>query len=131
MSIAECAVAGIDPNECGFKVNRSTYDQIQESLACSKWEMISLWWKSLQQAARETEFDKDAAGEFFAWLAKVDLDSMLFRLPSYNSPLSSIYHTLPYPIANILRRAVEKAPVKLRFYTDLALAQVENIHHES
>jgi len=124
MSIAECALAGINPNECGFSVNRSTYDQIQNSLAGSRWEMIALWWKPLQQAIREeTELDVDDSREFFVWLSRVNIDSMLSRLPPYSSPLSSIYHTLPYPIADILRRVIERIPVKLRCYADLALAR--------
>ena len=129
MTIAECALAGINPNECGFVVDQSTYHRIPILLAGSGWEKIARFWKPLQQAIlEETELDLHGSREFFVWLKRLNIDSMLSRLRPFCSPLSSIYHTLPYPIANILRIVMENTPAwRLRYHTDLALARPQQV----
>ena len=123
-TIPELALAGIDPNDCGFVVDQSTFNLIRVKLfsphSTKREDMVS-WWKPLQRAVLDgTELDLYGAREFFDWLKRVNLDSIVRPDESF---LSNLYHRLPYPIAKLLRTIWEKTPVwRLRFYADLALA---------
>jgi hypothetical protein len=97
-TIAPLALAGIDPNECGFCVDESTFDYIRASLPHHVRSDIAVWWKPLQRAIpEEIETDRYGTRRFFEWLKSVDLESI--AKPDRN-PLWNLYYRLPYPIAH-------------------------------
>lgn len=124
-TITECMLAGIDPNGCGFSADQQTLELIRMRLTSPysfSSQEIADWWKPLLQAIpNETELNYSAK-QFFDFMKRVDIDSIVRH---ENSFLSKCYHRLPYPISHILRVVWEKTPARrTRFYTDLALARV-------
>jgi hypothetical protein len=102
-TIAELALAGVDPNECGFCADRSTFNRMrvlfQRKLLTR--QDIVLWWRPLQQAVlNEVEGGLCGARQFFGWFKTMDLES---SAGPYGSPLSDLYYRLPYPVADLLR----------------------------
>jgi len=109
-TIAALALAGIDPNEYGFLVNKSTFDRMkglfQRRLMTR--QHIEVEWRPLQEAIPvEMEEDPYGVGDFFRWLHTIDLRS---SARPYESLRSKLYHRLPYPIADLLRVVWEKTP---------------------
>lgn len=111
-TVAELTLAGIDPNECGFGVDHSTFDRMRlliQGRMLSHREM-GLAWKPLQQAIpNEIEGCSHDAKQFFEWLKTVDLDSVEGRPGGF---LSDLYFSLPYQVANLFRTAWETKPVR-------------------
>lgn len=100
-TIAELALAGIDPNECGFTVDQTTFNRISELFQKRQLthHEILLWWKPLQEAIpNEIEDTPPDAKQFFEWFKTIDLNSSGGR---YNGQLTHLYHKLPYPLANM------------------------------
>ena len=134
LTIAPLALVGLDPNECGFSADQSTLHQIRPLLRYrttpedSGQSEATSSWKALQQAVpNEITFDRYGARHFFEWFKALDIDS----LPRpYSSPLSKLYHRLPYPIANMLRTVWQETPSqRVRFYMDLAFAPPRSRKH--
>jgi hypothetical protein len=115
-TIAELTLAGIDPNKCGFGVERSTFNRIRTLFRRRSLTLqdIALWWKPLQEAIRtipsEIEGDPYGAKQFFEWFKTIELAS---AARPRDSPLSNIYRRLPYAIANPLRVVWERIPARL------------------
>jgi len=111
-TIAELALAGIDPNECGFGVDRSTFNRMRvlfHGRMLSHQDM-ALWWKPLQRAIpSEIEGASYDAKQFFEWFKTIDLDSSARRPGSL---LVDLYFLLPYQLASLFRTVWEMTPVK-------------------
>jgi hypothetical protein len=103
-TIAELALAGIDPNSCGFSTDHSTFHRMKTlSQRGLSRQDVELWWKPLQQAVPEViEEDFRGVKEFLKGLKTMDLDSSVRR---HSSTLSEVYYRLPYPAASLLRIA--------------------------
>jgi hypothetical protein len=103
-TIATLLLAGIDPNECGFKLNESILKLVKTLFRQKKTSLkiILKFWKPIQQIIPdEIETDKCGSKEFFTWLKNVDLNSVGKPL---NEPISILYHKTPFPISNTLRK---------------------------
>ena len=135
-TIAELALAGIDPNECGFRMDHSTFPRMK---ALFKKELTSqdlaLWWEPLQQAVpEEIEHDLCGSREFFKWLKAMDLNSSVRH---QTSPLSKVYYSLPYPAACLLRIAwvtfrqhrnrFRRSPEAPSFFDDVAITNARTL----
>ena len=98
-TIASLLLVGLDPNECGFSADQSTLYQIGTKLRYSSDDSSeggAVVWKALQRGIPDKiEYDRYDAKRFFEWFRSVDIDS----IPRpYSSPLSKLYHRLPYPV---------------------------------
>ncbi len=103
-TIAALVLSGIDPNECGFHIDNSTFNLMKyllEKKILSK-KHLDLWWKPIQQAIPDS-IQKDYYGSrsFFEWFKTIDLDSLS---GNYRTPLYVLYTFFPYWISNIFRK---------------------------
>ena len=103
-TIASLTYAGINPNECGFHVDDSTFELMrfifEEKLLTQK--HIKIWWKPLQKMIPdEIEGDVFGSKQFFEWFKTLDLDS---KGRQYRNPLYSLYFQFPFFVSDNLRR---------------------------
>ena len=106
-TIAPLLLAGIDPNECGFNVDDSTFNLMrtlfeQKKLSHSH---ITLCWKPLQRIIPDRiEGNLCSSRQFFEWFKTINLDLLARARPSDKSILSLLYHKFPYSISNLFRK---------------------------
>lgn len=117
LSIAALAASGIDPTECGFSIDRSTFDRVRMRILNADVVNVEAYWKPLQQAIPDViGLDRYRAKRFFEWFKGVDLDAISrshLCLDLDAIPRSfPIYYWLPYPIQKILRMAWNSALTK-------------------
>jgi hypothetical protein len=111
-TIAELTLAGIDPNECGFSVDHSTFNRMRALFQgrMQSHQDMALWWKPLQQAIpNEIEGGSYDAKRFFEWFKTIDLDSSARRPGGL---LTDFYFSVPYQLASLFRMVWEMTPVK-------------------
>lgn len=111
VSIAMLAAAGVDPTECGFSIDRSTFNRMRRVVLRADAVQVATYWKPLQQAIPGLiRLDSCGARRFFEWFRRVDLGagSRLHRRSF------SIYYWLPYPAQKILRIARNRALNRVR-----------------
>jgi hypothetical protein len=111
-TIAELTLAAIDPNECGFSVDRLTFNRMRAMIErrMLSHQDIALWWRPLQQAIpNEIEGLSYDAKQFFEWFKTMDLDSLA---GGPRSILSTFYFLLPYELASFFRKLWEMTPNK-------------------
>ena len=106
-NIAHLVSEGIDPRDCGFKIDGSTFKFmrfiIEERLLTK--EEIKINWKILQQRIPEKIFFNIYGSEqFFEWFRKADLDSMG---RTYRTPFFKIFFKLPYNLSISLKKIYE------------------------
>ena len=100
-TISALAFAGINPNECGFEVNRSTFILMKSLIERKKLDEFSIEtnWKDLQNMTpNKIENDLYGSKAFFEWFKKCNLNLAQERLDVYKR----IYYKLPYHIARAL-----------------------------
>lgn len=117
LSIATLAAAGIDPTECGFSIDRSTFNRIRRRILHTDATNVAVYWKPLQQAIPDLiGQDRYETRQFFEWFKRVDLDAVSrshLDIDRDAIPRSiSIYYWLPYPIQKICRIAWNRALTK-------------------
>lgn len=103
-TIASLAHVGIDPNNCGFDVDGSTFESMKYLLEGKllTQNSIKAWWKPLQLATPdEEELDVCGSKHFFEWFKKANLDLMGRQ---HRTLLESAYFKLPYFMSNCGRR---------------------------
>ena len=89
--------AGIDPAECGFSMDQSTFDRAPRVIRNADTILIAFYWKPLQQTISDViKLDNYGARRFFEWFKTVDLNSM--GRPN-RSLLLKLFYSSPYPIA--------------------------------
>lgn len=100
--IGGLALAGVDPNACGFEVDSSTFKlmkSIFERKEAGTVQLIETNWKKLQNMIpNEIEHDFYGSKEFFEWFRNFDLKLSEYDVEIYRD----IYNKLPFPIAKIL-----------------------------
>jgi hypothetical protein len=100
LTIAQLVIAGVDPNECGFKVDESTFAQMRTFLMRKKSLRLSQKWYGIQEIARnEIDFEVLGSREFFKWLQDFNLGST-----EINWFYTDLYMFLPYLLAKNLDR---------------------------
>lgn len=101
-TIASLAHAGIDPNDCGFNVDNSTFDLMKilfEKKLLSQ-RHIKHFWRPLQDKIPDRiEEDIFGSERFFRWFKGINLDCA-----TKTSSLSIPYSKLPYSILMLVRR---------------------------
>jgi hypothetical protein len=102
-TIAALTHYGIDPNDCGFNVDNSTF-KLMRFLLTKKLmteEHINTWWKPNQRIIPEKlETDLYGSKQFFEWFREVNLDIM----GKTSNTLVSIYLKLPFSISLNLKK---------------------------
>ena len=96
-TIVPLVLEGVDPNNCGFKVNRSTFESMRSNLKKTKFEgWREVRWKEAQNLIPcETETDLCGSQDFFMWLRNLDIDSVRQKRNLHKDSFNS----LPYPLA--------------------------------
>lgn len=107
-TIAPLVLAGIDPNECGFEVDESTFGLLKclierEGLDPKDTELA---WRDLQNRIPDKiENDLYGSKAFFEWFKKCDLSSAQQNLDRHKK----LYYKLPYYLARALDVTVYEA----------------------
>ena len=126
-TIAALVYAGIDPNDCGFEVDDSTFYLMRfliERKLLSLKHLTHLW-KPLQQVIPDKiKEDIHGSKKFLEWFKTVDLDSVA-KPPSSLSTF--LYYNFPYPVSNILGKIFyESRPNKYTIYEPIELDTLKN-----
>lgn len=109
-------LAGVDPNDFGYRVDEDWYDYVIERFEANEWaldEHVRYYWEDIQShLPPEGPLPDEAAADFFAWLAENDFADdverstqpawvRLLRIGARNAPYE-VYEYL-YPIYDRLR----------------------------
>jgi hypothetical protein len=88
---------GIDPNNCGFEVNRSTFEAMRHNLEKKKFEgWLGRRWKKMQNLIpREMETNLWGSRDFFMWLRNLNIDAVQKK----RNLRRDVFNLLPYPLA--------------------------------
>jgi hypothetical protein len=102
-TIAAIVYSGIDPNTCGFQVDKSTFKRMKKLINGKKIreDILKEYWGPLQRFNSE-KMQRDLFGskEFFEWFKNINLN--LLAKP-VKKPISLLYYKFPYIIYNALR----------------------------
>ena len=126
-TIASLVYVGIDPNECGFNVDDSTFKIMrflfEENVLTHK--QIKIWWKPLQKLIPDdVEFDFHGSKEFFEWFKTKNLD---LTGKKYRTLLHSLYFKFPFLISHKFKKVYDLiAPGKYQMYQPIELDK--NVH---
>jgi hypothetical protein len=87
----------VDPNNCGFEVNRSTFESMRSNLEKKKFETWrEVRWKKAQNLIPyEMETDLWGSRDFFMWLRNLDIDSVRKKRNLHKD----LFNLLPYHLA--------------------------------
>jgi hypothetical protein len=97
-TIAPLAMEGVDPNNCGFKVNNSTFASMRYDLERKKFALphVDCSWKVLQNLIPpQTETNLYGSRNFFTWFRNLDIDSVRKK----RDLRRDLFNSLPYPLA--------------------------------
>jgi hypothetical protein len=97
-TIAPLVLEGIDPNDCGFRVNRSTFESMRYVLEKKKFGalVVDSFWRVFQTLIpREMETDLYGSRDFFMWLRNLNIDSVRRKRDLHKD----LFNSLPYPLA--------------------------------
>ena len=113
-------LAGMDPNEHGYKVNANTFTMIKNSIeACKMYNRsgdMFLWEDIKRYAGSAQEFTHSEVKDLFDWLVTVDIGA--FReepeVKSFFESCRWLYRLyVPYPIYRISRTVAKKLIFRL------------------
>jgi hypothetical protein len=96
-TIVPLVLEGVDPNACGFRVKRSTFDAIRRNLEKVEFEgWREVRWKEIQNLIPyEKETDLCGSRDFFMWLRNLNIDSVRKKRNLHKD----LFNLLPYPLA--------------------------------
>jgi hypothetical protein len=96
-TIVPLVLEGVDPNNCGFRVNRSTFESMRYNLEKKKLESKrDRRWKLMQGLIPgELETNMCGSREFLMWLRNLNIDSILKK----RNLDEDIFNLLPYYLA--------------------------------
>jgi hypothetical protein len=96
-TIVPLVLEGIDPNNCGFEVNRSTFEAMRHNLEKKKFEgWLGRRWKKMQNLIpREMETNLWGSRDFFMWLRNLNIDAVQKK----RNLRRDVFNLLPYPLA--------------------------------
>jgi len=106
-TIAPLALAGIDPNTCGFNVDETSFNLLKEIIADGGLSpvLIDAHWIPIQKMIPKTlNHDFYGSMKFFEWFREYDMLSVSKKLDLHRK----IYHYLPFLLADLLDRFYQK-----------------------
>ena len=111
-TIAFLALAGVDPNKCGFKITDSTFSEMRHLWESMKTSRTHSNWREIQRLIPE-KLDSDFHGskDFFEWFKDFD-----FQTSERNWFYTDLYMNLPYQIACILDKIYRKLNIDVHEY---------------
>jgi hypothetical protein len=117
-TILTLIVAGIDPNDCGFAVDHSTFQTIRTFLETEGLDAQSIEteWRPITQLLHDRgDIEFNGSKDFFHWFRNVDLNSAKKDVWLYRD----IYHTLPYPLSNVLDKVYSAIGIRIHDHSPL------------
>lgn len=99
-TIAPLILEGIDPNNCGFEVNRSTFKLMRYLLEKKKFGalVVDSIWKVLPTLIPDKmETNLYGSRDFFIWLRNLKFDSRQKKRNLHRD----LFNSLPYPLAKL------------------------------
>lgn len=112
-TIASLVLEGIDPNQCGFSVNNTTFNSMKWMLIKKKASALSVdsIWKKFQDFVPD-KIDTNAydSRDFFMWFKNIEIDTIKKKRDFY----WIVYNSLPYPVA-LLFDALLYSTLRRRF----------------
>ncbi len=97
-TIASLVLEGVDPNQCGFNVNDSTFKLMQQMFIKKKADSLavdSIWRKLQVLVPDKVEQDFFGSRNFFLWFKKINIDTVRKKRDVY----WIVYNSLPFPLA--------------------------------
>ena len=108
-TIVTLVFAGVDPNECGFRVDESTFELIKK-----KWKsknvsnyFESAWWELQAIIPEDMDFDIYGSKAFFEWFRDYEVDEN-----EGNWFFTDLYNSLPYRLAFYLNKVYVKLSIR-------------------
>lgn len=109
-------LAGLDPNDHGYRFDSETFEYIQNRLQNGDWgfrkdEHVHHW-EDLQDHASIEETPFEGSQEFLRWLCEADFEAYADReqTPIENRLLFPLYRTIPWRIFNVLDSVTSTGP---------------------
>jgi len=128
-TIASLTVAGIDPNNCGFKVDESTFTDMKDFWMNMKTSHPLVPWRQIQDLIpNKIEFDFYGSRDFLSWFRDFDLKSTEKKWV-----YTDLYMWLPYGAAKRLNMLYGKLGINVHeypFIRDKAFAQIRAVSEE-
>jgi hypothetical protein len=100
-TILPLVITGIDPNDCGFDVNESTFRKIKSFFLEKKIPILHIedQWKPIQKMIPyDIESDSMSSKDFFNWFRDFDLGTSEKDVWFY----LDLYNKLPWPVSKVL-----------------------------
>lgn len=113
-TILSLILQGIDPNTCGFYVDKVTIKSIKamfEDKRLDGYEMAGNleYWRVLQKMIPiELQNDLYGSKAFFEWFRKYDIDKLIFINNLKNVTYRKITNVLPYSVLNYLNLSIKR-----------------------
>jgi len=102
------ALAGVDPNDHGFDVDRSSFQRARSEIEAGNWLLDhhhKAYWLDFQRLV-DGDIDLSIAGgqQFVEWLRDADIESYAERStpPVHERALRAVARSTPYPVYNRL-----------------------------
>jgi hypothetical protein len=97
-TILPLVLEGIDPNTCGFEVDRSAFESMRHIMEKKKFNALvaDSFWKVFQTLIPyEMETNLYGSRDFFMWLRNLNIDSVRKKTDLHRD----LFNSLPYPLA--------------------------------
>ena len=108
-TIASLVLAGVDPNECGFKVDKSTFPNMKSFWEKRKTFGVDHTWREISTLIPDQyDFDYYGSKEFFEWFKDFD-----FKIIEKNWFYTDLYMRLPYRLARLLDTIYKKLDINV------------------
>ena len=108
-TIASLVLAGFDPNECGFKVDESTFTNMRSFWENRKTSLMGSNWREIRALIPDKlDFDLYGSKEFFEWFRDFDFNST-----EKNWFFTDLYMWLPYRLARLIDTLYKKADINV------------------
>jgi hypothetical protein len=117
-TIVTLVLAGIDPNECGFKVNESTFQWMRSFLEQKGLDTLSLEteWSPMKRLVHEKAETKcDGSQAFIQWFRRFDLKSTKKDVWVYRD----LYNELPYPLSQVLDKVYRTVGINIHTHSPI------------
>jgi hypothetical protein len=101
---------GVDPNICGFSVDKSTFQLLRAMWENIKTSAPNRFWREIQSMIPDSDYvDIEGAKEFLEWFR-----SFNFQSTEMNWFYNDMYKTLPYFLACLLKKVYRIAGISIQ-----------------
>ncbi len=107
-SITALAIAGVDPERCGFTIDQGTLEYMRGVLETRQMKPshFALWWEPMQRAIpANIEHEMNGLRDFLEWFRAFDFGNGEDPKPHPWS-LGELYYRFPYRVAKLVRAIV-------------------------